>query len=418
MSDYAIKVEGLSKSYTMNTATGLAALRSRMMRRLPMPNQEVVPANQFRALDGVSFTVGRGEIVGVIGRNGAGKSTLLKILSRITKPTAGTVHLRGRLGALLEVGTGFHPELTGRENIMLNSSILGLSRRQIADRFDQIVEFAEVGQFIDMPVKHYSSGMYMRLAFSVSAHLDPDILVLDEVLAVGDSAFQKKCLGRMDAVAKDGRTVLLVSHSLPMIVAFCNRCILLDKGRLEKDGPAADVVEYYQESLTERSNKDFSVIHAEQNKTSAARFVSVRLTPLDRAGNPIEVLRVGGDLEVELEVEAFEGVTDANVAIVVSEMTGFRVIDANLALKDDYLTLVPGQHAVVRFTLRNLLLRPDTYRLGIWIGRKNVEDIDINVDAATFTVEVDPRNLQHFQIFPAVYQCEFTHSVAKTGDKG
>lgn len=416
MTEYAIEVEGLSKRYMLGAGGGLADIRSQMAQRLFRRGTTPTlgpSANQFLALDNVSFKVPKGEIVGIIGRNGAGKSTLLKVLSRITRPTAGQVRLRGRLGALLEVGTGFHPELSGRENILLNASILGLSRRQIMDRFDQIVEFAEVAQFLDMPVKHYSSGMYMRLAFSVSAHLDPDILVLDEVLAVGDSAFQKKCLGRMDTVAKDGRTVLLVSHSLPMVVAFCGRCILLDKGRVEKDGPATEVAEYYQESLTERSNKHFEVIHAEQHKTGAAKFVAVRLTPLDRSGSPTEVLRVGGDLEVELEMEAQGRVVDANVAVVVSELTGYRVIDANLALKDDYLSLAPGQKAVVRFTLRNLLLRPDTYRLGIWIGRKNVEDIDINVDAATFTVEVDPRNLQHFQIFPGVYQCDFTHSVDK-----
>ena len=416
MTQYAIQVDGLSKRYTMGGGGGLAGLRGQLAQKLfrgGYPAAAVPTGNEFLALDNVSFVVPQGEIVGIIGRNGAGKSTLLKVLSRITRPTAGQVRLRGRLGALLEVGTGFHPELSGRENILLNASILGLSRRQIADRFDQIVDFAEVEQFIDMPVKHYSSGMYMRLAFSVSAHLDPDILVLDEVLAVGDSAFQKKCLGRMNTVARDGRTVLLVSHSLPMVVSFCSRCILLDKGRVEKDGPAPDVVEYYQESLTVRSNKDFSVIHAEQHKTGAAKFVAVRLTPLDRAGSPTEVLRVGGDLEVELELEAQGRVTDANVAIIVCELTGYRLIDANLALKDDYLSLAPGQKAVVRFTLRNLLLRPDTYRLAIWIGRKNVEDIDLNIDAATFAVEVDPRNLQHFQIFPGVYQCEFTHSVDK-----
>lgn len=416
MSNYAIEVDGLSKRYSMGASGGLASLRGQLVQRI-FRREPTISTNQkdkqFLALDDVSFKIAQGETVGIIGRNGAGKSTLLKILSRITRPTSGQIKLHGRLGALLEVGTGFHPDLTGRENIMLNASILGLSRHQIADRFDAIVEFAEVGEFIDTPVKHYSSGMYMRLAFSVSAHLDPDILVLDEVLAVGDGAFQKKCLGRIDSVAKDGRTVLLVSHSLPMIVSFCSRAILLDKGRIEKDGTANDVVEYYQETLTERSDKSFEVLNAEKNKTGKAFFSSVRLTPLDKGGSPAEILRVGGDLEVELGLEAVERINDVNVSIVIWELAGSRVIDANLAIKDDYLSLNPGQRAVVRFTLRNLLLRPDTYRLAIGMGKKNVENIDLNADAATFTVEVDPRNLQHFQIYPGVYQCQFTHSVEK-----
>lgn len=413
MSSYAIEVDGLTKSYSMGVATGVKELGSRLAQKIFNRSSSDDQPNQFLALNNVSFKISEGETVGIIGRNGAGKSTLLKILSRITRPTSGQVRLKGRLGALLEVGTGFHPELTGRENIMLNASILGLSRREIADRFDAIVEFSEVEKFLDMPVKHYSSGMYMRLAFAVSAHLDPDILVLDEVLAVGDAAFQKKCLGRIDSVARDGRTVLLVSHSLPMVAAFCNRAILLDHGRVERDGPAADVVEYYQETLTERSNRTFALLRAEQSRTGRARIVSVRLTSLDRNGLPVEVLRVGGDLEIELEVEAKESINDANVTAVVSELAGYQVIDANLAIKDDYISLTPGQRAVVRFTLRNLLLRPDTYRLSVGIQKKGIENIDLVVDAATFVVEVDPRNLQHADIYRGVYQCGFTHSVIK-----
>lgn len=413
MTSYAIEAEGLTKRYSMGDGTGVKALGRRLVPPAFGRMQPADQANQFLALDNISFKVSEGETVGIIGRNGAGKSTLLKILSRITRPTAGQVRLRGRLGALLEVGTGFHPELTGRENIMLSASILGLSRREIADRFDAIVAFSEVEKFLDMPVKHYSSGMYMRLAFAVSAHLDPDILVLDEVLAVGDAAFQKKCLGRIDSVARDGRTVLLVSHSLPMVAAFCSRAILLDHGRIEMDGPAADVVEHYQESLTERSNKTFDVLRAEQRKTGRARIISVRLTPLDRNGSPVEVLRVGGDLEIELEVEAHDRISEANVTTVVSELTGYRVIDANLAIKDDHLSLDAGKRAVVRFTLRSLLLRPGTYRLSAGMNKKGIENIDLVADAATFVVEVDPRNLQHSDIYPGVYQCEFTHSVVK-----
>jgi lipopolysaccharide transport system ATP-binding protein len=200
----------------------------------------------------VSFDVAAGDVVGIVGRNGAGKSTLLKILSRITEPTTGQVEMWGRVGSLLEVGTGFHPELSGRENIFLNGAILGMSRADIVRKFDEIVEFSEVEQFLDTPVKHYSSGMYMRLAFSVAAHLEPEILVVDEVLAVGDAQFQKKCLGKMGDVAKDGRTVLFVSHNMQAVRQLCGRAILLDKGFILIDGSAAVVTERYLQQTPRR----------------------------------------------------------------------------------------------------------------------------------------------------------------------
>jgi lipopolysaccharide transport system ATP-binding protein len=203
------------------------------------------------ALRDVSFTVTAGEVIGVIGRNGAGKSTLLKVLSRITEPTEGEITIHGRVGSLLEVGTGFHPELSGRENVFLNGAILGMKRTEITRKFDEIVAFAEVEKFIDTPVKHYSSGMYMRLAFAVAAHLEPEILLIDEVLAVGDLTFQKKCLGRMSTIAREGRTVLFVSHNMGAVTRVCQRCVWLDGGQVAADGPAAEVVGRYQaESVT------------------------------------------------------------------------------------------------------------------------------------------------------------------------
>lgn len=202
------------------------------------------------ALDGVSFEIQKGEIVGVIGRNGSGKSTLLKILSRVTEPTRGEAHLRGRMASLLEVGTGFHSELSGRENVYLNGAILGMRRDAIRKKFDEIVEFAETGRFIDTPVKHYSSGMYMRLAFAVAAHLEADILLVDEVLAVGDASFQKKCMGKMEHIAQNGRTVLFVSHNLSAVQTLCPRSLWLDGGRLMKTGATADILRAYQSSFT------------------------------------------------------------------------------------------------------------------------------------------------------------------------
>lgn len=221
----------------------LAALASAPFRRFKRESQE-----KFWALQGVNFEVGAGEVVGIIGRNGAGKSTLLKLLSRITEPTTGRIELFGRIGSLLEVGTGFHPELSGRENIALNGAILGMARAEITRKFDEIVAFAEIEKFIDTPVKHFSSGMYMRLAFAVAAHLEPEILLVDEVLAVGDGRFQRKCLDKMQDVGRQGRTVLFVSHSMSAITRLCPRTILLDGGRVIGDGPSSEVVGAYLSS--------------------------------------------------------------------------------------------------------------------------------------------------------------------------
>ncbi len=246
-----IKVENLSKQYRLGVGrVPYETLRESLIRAVRAPFGQLrrngdAPENTIWALNGVSFHVRPGEVVGIIGGNGAGKSTLLKILSRITEPTAGGVDLYGRVGSLLEVGTGFHPELSGRENIYLNGAILGMRRDEIERKFDEIVAFAEVGKFLDTPVKHYSSGMYMRLAFSVAAHLEMEILLVDEVLAVGDAAFQKKCLNKMGDVARQGRTVLFVSHNLVAVQGLCSRAIWIQQGVVRQDGVATDVVSSY-----------------------------------------------------------------------------------------------------------------------------------------------------------------------------
>jgi len=261
MSKLAIKVSHLGKSYlighravvgyeystfreSMTNSVRMFARKTRDM----LGGRSIVQGDkveEFFALNDVSFEVRQGDRVGIIGRNGAGKSTLLKVLSRITEPTVGKISIKGRVASLLEVGTGFHPELTGRENVFLNGAILGMSRREIRNKFDQIVDFAEVEKFIDTPVKRYSSGMYVRLAFAVAAHLEPEILVVDEVLAVGDARFQKKCMGRMQEVGKEGRTVLFVSHNMGAVAELCNRAILLADGKLLAEGPTSAVIEKY-----------------------------------------------------------------------------------------------------------------------------------------------------------------------------
>src|SRR6266550_2944240 len=255
-----IKVESLSKRYRIGTL-GHTSFRDAVAGAVRAPLRSLrgkngPDENTIWALKDVSFEVAPGEIIGIIGRNGSGKSTLLKILSRITRPTSGRVALKGRVGSLLEVGTGFHSELSGRENVFLNGAVLGMTRREIENKFDEIVAFAETEQFLDTPVKHYSSGMTVRLAFAVAAHLEPEILIIDEVLAVGDIAFQKKCLGKMNEVARHGRTVLFVSHDISAINALCQRAILLHEGSLVMDGLTRDVSRYYLDT----TNKLYSPV--------------------------------------------------------------------------------------------------------------------------------------------------------------
>ena len=307
MNDIAIRVENLSKRYRINAYQGRStygSLRESLARAASAPFRRLraraagAPSNEpasIWALHDVSFTVPHGQVMGIIGRNGAGKSTLLKILSRITKPTQGRVTLRGRVGSLLEVGTGFHPELTGRENILLNGAILGMKRVEIGSKFDEIVDFAEIEQFLDTPVKHYSSGMYMRLAFAVAAHLEPEILLIDEVLAVGDAAFQQKCLGKMDTVAREGRTVLFVSHNMAAVQRLCRSSILLDKGKIFAQGESSAIIEQYLNQGVGRS------FYWERTTPSnqPAYFTKISLT--DHAGRPLEYISTATDVAFRIE---------------------------------------------------------------------------------------------------------------------
>ena len=292
----AVQVSGLSKQYRIG-ATGPAyrtfreAIVERARRALRRPLSAPI-APSIWALRDVSFAVEAGEVVGVIGRNGAGKSTLLKVLSRITRPTEGRVEVRGRVASLLEVGTGFHSELTGRENVFLNAAILGMKRAEIVRKFDDIVAFAEVAPFVDTPVKHYSSGMYLRLAFAVAAHLDPHVLLLDEVLAVGDAAFQKKCLGKMGEVARSGRTVLFVSHNLAAVRALCKQCVYLETGRVRAVGPTEEVLDLYARSGAMRAAVRWTR-EGEAGVASGPRITGVELVgltqPLVRVDQPLRV---------------------------------------------------------------------------------------------------------------------------------
>jgi homopolymeric O-antigen transport system ATP-binding protein len=280
-------------------------------------------AEELWALDDVSFRIDEGEVVGIIGRNGAGKSTLLKLLSRLTEPTRGRITVEGKVGSLLEIGTGFHPELTGRENIFLNGTIIGMTRAEVARRFDEIVEFAEIDRFLDTPVKRYSSGMYVRLAFAVAAHLEPEILVVDEVLAVGDVAFQRKCLGRMDEVAKQGRTVLFVSHNLAAIKSLCTRAMLLRDGRLVADGDVEETITKYLD-LTWPLTSDGSIPpSASRIGSGQARAQRVRVT--NTAGEPVERVYLGQPFRIAVQYEVSEPLRDVVIEVGISTPDGIRI---------------------------------------------------------------------------------------------
>jgi lipopolysaccharide transport system ATP-binding protein len=312
-----ISVKGLGKRYQIGHAVRHDTLRDTLahtagnvLARLTGNSSATTVAEEFWALRDLSFEVNQGDVVGIIGRNGAGKSTLLKILSRITEPTTGRVGIRGRVASLLEVGTGFHPELSGRENIFLNGAILGMSRVEIRAKFDEIVAFAEVERFLDTPVKHYSSGMYVRLAFAVAAHLEPEILIVDEVLAVGDAAFQRKCIGKMrEASTEHGRTVLFVSHDLAAITALTSRCLLLDRGRLAQVGPTSAVVGAYFRQTAQSAS-----YHAAEGRDPAEPYIeSVEIVTSEGGG----VQAAGAPLEIRVTLHHTAPVPQACVSFQI-----------------------------------------------------------------------------------------------------
>lgn len=317
-----ITVENLSKSYRIE-AVRHQSLRDSIAAGVRAPLRRLRTGKQnsketIWALRDVSFAVEPGEVLGIIGRNGAGKSTLLKILSRITKPTKGHVEMQGRVGSLLEVGTGFHSELTGRENIFLNGAILGMSKRETEAKFDEIVGFAETEAFLDTPVKRYSSGMTVRLAFAVAAHLEPEILIIDEVLAVGDSAFQKKCLGKMNDVARAGRTVLFVSHDLGAVNALCNRAILLDEGHLIRNGPTRDVTSHYLDT----ANKLYSPITWADSPRGKSDEISLRTAQIKQSGKLTSAVDCREPFIIAFEYENRNVPADSRFFVVIRNARG------------------------------------------------------------------------------------------------
>lgn len=418
MSVPAIRCREISKKYRLGRAANQTAAERlaglfRPRKAAPVPANGRFSDDEVWALRDISVDIAQGDVVGILGRNGAGKSTLLKILSRVTSPSSGYAEVRGRVGSLLEVGTGFNAELSGRENIFLSAAILGMRRAEIRRRFDQIVDFADIPGFLDTPVKHYSSGMYMRLAFAVAAHLDHEILLVDEVLAVGDAAFQRKCLGKLNEDTRGGRTVIFVSHSLPAVASLCTRALMMDQGRLVMDGPCQEVLAEYQRRLQSGLNGfgSFDLGQTEHYGTGRARMTALRMGVAARDGQPATLFRTGDDLTLEVDILADEAVTNANVAVIVYDTSGYRLVDANTLLRGQDLTLAPGQRATVSFRLENLLLKPGEYAIGLWIGRTNVEDMDGIAQALTFMVEPALDTIKHTAVFPGVYQCAFSTAI-------
>lgn len=367
----AIEFDDVSKRYRIGNSSTLREAITAGARRLT--GRRSASTSAFWSLRHVSFEVEEGAAIGLIGRNGAGKSTVLKILAGITAPTSGESRTAGRVAALLEVGTGFHPELTGRENVFLSGSILGMTRADIRSRFDDIVEFAGVGPFLDTPAKRFSSGMYLRLAFSVAAHLDPEVLVVDEILAVGDAEFQQRCLTRMHDAQREGRTVVFVSHDLEAVQRLCPSAIWIDGGTIQRTGPTAEVVRDYLVS---------SDLTGPTVSSLTAGPVAVERLRIDSAAGSSTTLLVGDDLSIGFDVVVEEGRTDVDLAVYLLNDAGVRILDEVLS-EEVGARLRPGRNRI-RLALPGIL-NAGGYSVGLWIGTAHQEFLDL-AGVGRFTV--------------------------------
>lgn len=398
MGNLALQVEGLSKLYRIGgRQNSYRTLRDSLTDAIAAPFKrarsllrgEAYGASGLKeeiwALKDVSFEVQHGEVVGIIGRNGAGKSTLLKILSRITDPTEGYAEVYGRVGSLLEVGTGFHPELTGRENIYLNGAILGMSRAEIDRKFDEIVDFAEIEKFIDTPVKHYSSGMGLRLGFAVAAHLEPEILIVDEVLAVGDAEFQKKCLGKMSDVAGEGRTVLFVSHNMAAVANLCETAVILNQGYMTAFLPVSEAINHYMASVSQKAAGDVD-LSEHPSRRRGARPILQRVRLLDRNGDTTHYFKSGDPMFIELTVSPDETLESPRFGIGVDNGLGARVFSLITQVLPFPLPSIE-QTCKVICQLDELPLAPGRYSLSLSAGINHERLLDALEQAVTFHVE-------------------------------
>jgi lipopolysaccharide transport system ATP-binding protein len=362
----AIHVEHLTKEYRLGALKHETMIREALTSIFTLKRQRREVAT-ILALNDLSFTVNEGEVLGIIGRNGAGKSTLLKVLSKITYPTSGRVRVRGRVASLIEVGTGFHDELTGRENIYLNGSILGMRKKEIDDRIGQIIEFAGVEKFVDTPIKRYSSGMRLRLGFAVAAHMDPDVLFVDEVLAVGDADFQKKCLNAMDDMRTGGRTVLFVSHNMAAIENLCPRTIWIDAGKMRMDGASSEVIAAYLRTFSEAQRDGYDLEAVEgRGGNGAVRYTRVDF--LDADDTPTAIFRCGQPLRARLHYRALERIKDPHFGVTITSDMGTRIATISTWHAGYYIpTLEPGT-GTIDLHIDDFFLLPNRYYLSLWVS--------------------------------------------------
>lgn len=405
MAEIAIRADQISKSYVVGAREqGYKTAREAVMEALQAPlrrlRKPATPKDDLTlwALKGVSFSVEQGEVVGIVGRNGAGKSTLLKLLSRITEPTTGRIEVHGRLASLLEVGTGFHPELTGRENIFLNGAILGMTRQEIFSKFDEIVAFAEVERFIDTPVKRYSSGMYLRLAFAVAAHLQSEILVVDEVLSVGDAAFQERCISRMKETASDGRTVLYVSHNLPSVQHLCTRAILLRQGQVFMSGSPSEVIGEY---LSEVGTESFVDLENWTDRSGSGEARLTRMEVIGADGRQTSTVQFGSSVQIRLRARFNEPMIDPCFGVVIHSGVGEHLMD----IRSNHEGLATGRtfgEITLNMTIPTVHLYPGRYYLSPWICDAAVQtSIDFPKHCCSFDVEPAPGEFGDLKLDPA-----------------
>ena len=399
MSSIAIRAEGLGKRYKLGSSAPYKTLReslpgfvrgaARKVRSLGSGSSQ---DEVFWALRDVSFDIGHGEVVGVIGRNGAGKSTLLKILSRITWPTEGRALIHGRIGSLLEVGTGFHPELSGRENIYLNGAIMGMRKAEIAAKFDEIVAFAEVDKFVDTAVKHYSSGMYVRLAFAIAAHLEPEILIVDEVLAVGDLAFQQKCLGKMSEVSRAGRTILFVSHNMAVVEKLCQRAIVLQDGEIDFQGDTEVAIHHYMNKMLTANPAEghaFDLTEAADRRSPVGKLLN-RVELYTDDDLPVrEGIRLGSGLKLKVYFDLPKPTRSFDVGLGFESMFGQRMFTAHSLFEPDRPTEERIGPQVFVCDIPSFTLMPGLYTVKIWLDINHAEADQVNYAARVNVVESD-----------------------------